>query len=64
VIPAVPLDGERALHAVLWGRWDDFAGATRVDAAIGRGFGVLLIAGGLGDADPRRRVQRRLARTA
>ena len=47
LIPAVPLDGGRILHAVLWGRRDDFAWATRVAAGIGRGFGYLLIAAGI-----------------
>jgi Zn-dependent protease/CBS domain-containing protein len=47
LIPAVPLDGGRILHALLWGRRDDFAWATRVAAGIGRGFGYVLIAGGV-----------------
>jgi Zn-dependent protease/CBS domain-containing protein len=47
LIPAVPLDGGRILHAVLWGRRGDFAWATRVAAGVGRGFGYLLIAGGV-----------------
>src|SRR5262245_48897293 len=47
LIPAPPLDGGRVLHAVLW-RWrGDFVWATRVAANIGRGFGYLLIAGGI-----------------
>jgi Zn-dependent protease/CBS domain-containing protein len=47
IVPALPLDGGRVLRAALWQRWDDFVRATRVAAAIGRGFGRLLIAGGL-----------------
>lgn len=47
LIPAVPLDGGRILHALLWGRRGDVAWATRVAAAVGRGFGYLLIAGGI-----------------
>jgi Zn-dependent protease/CBS domain-containing protein len=47
LIPAVPLDGGRILHALLWGRRDDFAWATRVAAGVGRGFGYVLIAGGV-----------------
>ncbi|MDX6647858.1 MAG: hypothetical protein QOK40_3585 [Miltoncostaeaceae bacterium] len=46
VIPALPLDGGRALHALLWRRWG-FLRATRVAAGIGRAFGLLLIVGGL-----------------
>jgi Zn-dependent protease/CBS domain-containing protein len=48
LIPAPPLDGGRVLHAALW-RWrGDFAWATRVAANVGRGFGYLLIALGIG----------------
>lgn len=47
LIPAVPLDGGRILHALLWGRRGDFAWATRVAAGVGRGFGYVLIAGGI-----------------
>jgi Zn-dependent protease/CBS domain-containing protein len=47
LIPAPPLDGGRVLHSALW-RWrGDFAWATRVAANVGRGFGYLLIAGGI-----------------
>jgi Zn-dependent protease len=47
LIPAVPLDGGRILHAVLWAQRGDFAWATRIAAGVGRGFGYLLIAGGI-----------------
>jgi Zn-dependent protease/CBS domain-containing protein len=47
LLPALPLDGGRVLRAILWGARNDFAWATRVSAAIGRGFGFLFIAGGL-----------------
>jgi Zn-dependent protease len=48
LIPAPPLDGGRVLHAALWRHWrGDFVWATRVGANVGRGFGYLLIAGGI-----------------
>jgi Zn-dependent protease/CBS domain-containing protein len=47
LIPAVPLDGGRVLHALLWRLRGDFAWATRAAAATGRSFGYLLIAGGI-----------------
>jgi Zn-dependent protease/predicted transcriptional regulator len=47
LLPALPLDGGRVLRAILWGARDDFGWATRVSAAIGRGFGFLFIAVGL-----------------
>jgi Zn-dependent protease len=48
LIPAVPLDGGRILHAILWHVRGDFGWATRVASTIGRGFGFVLI--GLGVA--------------
>jgi Zn-dependent protease/predicted transcriptional regulator len=48
LLPALPLDGGRVLRALLWGAKDDFAWATNVAATIGRGFGYLLIGGGIG----------------
>jgi Zn-dependent protease len=47
LIPALPLDGGRMLRALLWLRRGDFLSATRTAGALGRGFGQLLIAGGL-----------------
>jgi Zn-dependent protease/CBS domain-containing protein len=46
LIPAVPLDGGRLLRALLWGWRGDLPWATRIAAAAGSGFGLLLI--GLG----------------
>ncbi len=47
LVPAFPLDGGRALRAVLWRRRRDRVSATRTAAAAGRAFGYLLIAAGL-----------------
>lgn len=48
MLPALPLDGGRALHALLW-RWrDDRRFATTVGAGTGRAFAFLMIVGGLG----------------
>jgi len=47
LLPALPLDGGRVLRALLWGAKADFAWATDVAASIGRGFGYLLIGGGI-----------------
>ena len=47
LLPALPLDGGRVLRSALWKLRGDFAWATRVSAAIGRGFGYLFIAGGV-----------------
>lgn len=46
LLPALPLDGGRVLHALLWRRSGDFTRATRIAANAGRVFGYLLI--GLG----------------
>jgi Zn-dependent protease len=48
MLPALPLDGGRVLRSALWGARGDFAWATRFAAGIGRGFGYLFIAVGLG----------------
>jgi Zn-dependent protease len=47
LLPALPLDGGRVLRAALWGAKGDFAWATVVAADVGRGFGYLMIGGGL-----------------
>jgi Zn-dependent protease/CBS domain-containing protein len=48
LIPALPLDGGRVLRAALWRRRGDLAWATRIATEIGRGFGYLFIALGIG----------------
>jgi Zn-dependent protease/CBS domain-containing protein len=47
LLPALPLDGGRVLRSLLWKAKDDFRWATRIAANIGRGFGWLMIAGGV-----------------
>jgi Zn-dependent protease len=47
LLPALPLDGGRVLRSALWRLRGDFGWATRVSAAIGRGFGYVFIAGGV-----------------
>jgi Zn-dependent protease len=47
LLPALPLDGGRMLRSALWYFRRDFAWATRISAMIGRGFGYLMIAGGV-----------------
>jgi Zn-dependent protease/CBS domain-containing protein len=47
LIPALPLDGGRALRAILWARRRDFTSATRTAGRLGRGFGQAMIAAGL-----------------
>lgn len=46
VVPALPLDGGRLLHAFLWHRNGDRHAATLVAAAAGRVFAVLLVTWG------------------
>jgi Zn-dependent protease len=47
LLPALPLDGGRIFRSALWALRGDFGWATRVASAVGRGFGYLLIAGGI-----------------
>ena len=47
MIPALPLDGGRVLRSALWAREHDYLRATRTAAAIGQGFGQLMIALGV-----------------
>jgi len=43
LIPGLPLDGGRILHAILWERWDDVARATKVVSRIGNAVALFLI---------------------
>lgn len=47
IVPAIPLDGGRLLHALLWRRTGDAATATLKAAVAGRAFAWLLIVLGL-----------------
>jgi len=47
MIPAFPLDGGRVLRSILWAAKKDLRWSTRVAAAFGSGFGLLLILLGL-----------------
>jgi Zn-dependent protease/CBS domain-containing protein len=47
LLPALPLDGGRVFRAALWKARCDFVWATRVAAGFGRGFGYLMIVGGV-----------------
>jgi Zn-dependent protease/CBS domain-containing protein len=47
VVPALPLDGGRLLHALLWWRTHDSARSTVVAARVGQGFAGLLIVAGI-----------------
>jgi Zn-dependent protease len=47
MLPALPLDGGRVLHAVLWAAKGDMRRATTVAAGVGRMFGFLLIGSGI-----------------
>jgi Zn-dependent protease len=47
LLPALPLDGGRILRSIVWRVKGDFGWATQVAAAAGRGFGFLLIGGGI-----------------
>ncbi len=47
MLPALPLDGGRVFRALVWKRTGDFTRATRIAGSIGRGFGQVMIAGGI-----------------
>jgi Zn-dependent protease len=47
MLPALPLDGGRILHALLWPRGHDELWASRVAADVGRFFGLLFVAAGV-----------------
>jgi Zn-dependent protease/CBS domain-containing protein len=48
LLPALPLDGGRVLRSALWAARRDYVWATRIAATIGRWFGYLFIAAGVG----------------
>jgi Zn-dependent protease/CBS domain-containing protein len=47
LLPALPLDGGRVLHSLLWRIRGDLVGATQIAADVGRAFGYLFIAAGI-----------------
>jgi Zn-dependent protease len=47
MLPAMPLDGGRVLHGLLWRLGHDEARATRISAGIGRALAAVMIAVGL-----------------
>lgn len=48
IIPAFPLDGGRVLRAAIWAANKNMLKATRAASTVGSGFGILLIALGIG----------------
>ena len=47
LLPGLPLDGGRVLHALVWKRSGDKARATRIAVNVGRGLGMALMALGV-----------------
>jgi Zn-dependent protease len=47
LVPALPLDGGRVAHAIMWRRSGNLVRATARAARLGRGFGYALMALGL-----------------
>jgi len=47
LFPALPLDGGRVLHGLLWRIKGDEAEASRIAVDVGRGFGYLFISAGI-----------------
>lgn len=47
LVPAFPMDGGRIFRSVLWRRNGDLLASTRTASTVGRGFGYLLIFGGI-----------------
>ena len=47
MLPALPMDGGRVLRSILWAKTGNFAKATRIAGSLGRGFGGLMMVGGL-----------------
>ena len=47
LIPGFPLDGGRIVRAIAWWRTGDRVKATRIAAALGRGFAWALVALGV-----------------
>ena len=47
LLPAFPMDGGRIARALIWWRTGNRTKATRIAAAMGRGFGYLFIGAGL-----------------